>query len=76
MIRRQYLNKTNRQTQFFPHIEIPNAKANIKRPSKWTTEIYIPVLPKAAPAKRIHLTTSNGTDRTGGTQAQLNRQKP
>jgi hypothetical protein len=28
---------------FFSHIEIySNTKANIKRPSKWTTEIYIP----------------------------------
>jgi effector-binding domain-containing protein len=49
----QYLNKNQLAANpIFSHIEIySNAKANIKRPSKWTTEIYIPVLPKETPTE-------------------------
>ncbi len=49
----QYLNKNQLSTNpVFSHIEIySTAKANIKNPSKWSTEIYMPILPKAAPAK-------------------------
>jgi effector-binding domain-containing protein len=49
----EYLNKNQLATNpIFSHIEIyTTAKANIKNPSKWSTEIYLPILPKAAPAK-------------------------
>jgi effector-binding domain-containing protein len=49
----QYLNKNQLATNpVFSHMEIySTAKANIKNPSKWSTEIYMPILPKAAPTK-------------------------
>jgi effector-binding domain-containing protein len=49
----QYLNKNQLATNpVFSHMEIySTAKANIKNPSKWSTEIYMPILPKAAQAK-------------------------
>jgi effector-binding domain-containing protein len=49
----QYLNKNQLATNpVFSHIEIySTAKANIKNPSKWSTEIYLPILPKATPTK-------------------------
>jgi effector-binding domain-containing protein len=60
----QYLNKNQLAANpIFSHIEIySNAKANIKRPSKWTTEIYIPVLPKAAPAKAYTPAVTTSTE--------------
>lgn len=44
----EYLNKNQLTANpIFSHIEIyPSANADIKNPSKWITEIYIPVLPK------------------------------
>jgi hypothetical protein len=49
----QYLNKNQLAANpIFSHIEIYSiAKANIKNPSKWATEIYVPILPKATPAR-------------------------
>jgi effector-binding domain-containing protein len=49
----QYLNKNQLATNpVFSHMEIySTAKANIKNPSKWSTEIYMPILHKAAPTK-------------------------
>jgi hypothetical protein len=49
----QYLNKNQLAANpIFSHIEIYSiAKANIKNPSKWATEIYVPILSKATPAR-------------------------
>jgi len=36
----------------FSHIEIySTTKADVKNPSKWVTEIYVPVMPKVVPVK-------------------------
>jgi effector-binding domain-containing protein len=49
----QYLNKNQLAANpVFSHIEIySTAKNDIKNPSKWVTEIYVPILPKVVPAK-------------------------
>ena len=49
----QYLNKNQLTANpVFSHIEIySTAKVDIKNPSKWVTEIYVPVQPKVVPAK-------------------------
>lgn len=49
----QYINKNQLTiSPAFSHIEIySTAKTDIKNPSKWVTEIYIPLLPAVVPAK-------------------------
>jgi effector-binding domain-containing protein len=60
----QYLNKNQLAANpVFSHIEIySTAKADIKNPSKWVTEIYVPILPKAMPIKKYTPTLTKSTE--------------
>jgi effector-binding domain-containing protein len=60
----QYLEKNQLMASpVFSHIETyATAKADIKNPSKWVTEIYVPVLPKVVPAKTYSPTITNSAN--------------